>query len=293
MKIKIWAVLSFMQLLSLAAFSQENNKELLQMYIEDQADRRQDDIDWTIVSARDSARQVRAYEILNDEDSLTAQDYKNAAMIFQHGMDTVASKMAVKLMKKAVELDPNLNKWLLAAAIDRDLMRRGKPQIYGTQFRKLKDSPWQLYEIDTTQVTDDERAEYNVPPLAAQYERLNMMNRKTLSELLNVNKSIDEIISICIVEKEKGEAAEYNVSENGLNGFGYNLMAKKRPEDALKIFKLNTEFYPNAFNAHDSYGECLMSLGRTKEAIQAYKKSLELNPENKNAANIIKEYEGQ
>ncbi len=51
-------------------------------------------------------------------------------------------------------------------------------------------------------------------------------------------------------------------------------------EDALLIFQLNTEFYPNAFNTFDSLGECLLQMGKKEEAIQAYKKSLELNPEN-------------
>jgi hypothetical protein len=39
-------------------------------------------------------------------------------------------------MKKAIELDPTINKWLLAAAIDRDLMSRSKSQIYGPNMLK-------------------------------------------------------------------------------------------------------------------------------------------------------------
>ena len=40
--------------------------------------------------------------------------------------------MAVKMMAKSLELNPAGNKWLYAAAVDRDLMRRNKPQIYGS-----------------------------------------------------------------------------------------------------------------------------------------------------------------
>lgn len=56
----------------------------------------------------------------------TATDHYNAAMIFQHGGDTIASTIAIDQMRKAIELDSTMNKWLLAAVIDRDLMRRNK-----------------------------------------------------------------------------------------------------------------------------------------------------------------------
>ena len=44
----------------------------------------------------------------------------------------------------AIELDSTKNKWLLAASIDRELMSRNKPQIYGTQYTKMReDQPLQ------------------------------------------------------------------------------------------------------------------------------------------------------
>ena len=43
-------------------------------------------------------------------------------MIFQHGADSSAFGMAVKHMRKAIKKDTTLNKWLLTAAIDRDLL---------------------------------------------------------------------------------------------------------------------------------------------------------------------------
>jgi tetratricopeptide (TPR) repeat protein len=57
----------------------------------------------------------------------------------------------------------------------------------------------------------------------------------------------------------------------------------------LKIFKLNTELYPDGFNTFDSYGECLLLLNKKEEAKIAYKKSLELNPKNNNASQKLKE----
>jgi hypothetical protein len=79
--------------------------------------------------------------------------------------------------KKAIALDRNINPWLLAAAIDRDLMRRNKPQIYGTQYIKNNDEAlWRIYDIDTTQVTDEQRKAYNVKTLNEQRAFLNKLN---------------------------------------------------------------------------------------------------------------------
>ena len=68
-------------------------------------------------------------------------------------------------------------------------------------------------------------------------------------------------------------------------------MNQGKKEDALKIFKLNTELYPNSSNTFDSYGECLLKLGDKENAVKAYKKSLELNPKNQNAKRVLSEME--
>ncbi len=273
------------------AYSQnktKDNQELIEIYKNDQADRQTDNIDWKIVSKRDSLREVRVYQLLDSNKVHTSKDYHNAAMIFQHGRDTTAYGMAVKLMRKSIELDSTANKWLLAAAIDRYLLSKGEPQIYGTQYQKIgKDEPWQLGKIDTTKISDAERIEYGVETLAQQRERVKRMNSKKLSELIKEGKNIDEIIEF-IKSENLGESS-FDLSESGINSFGYNLMRQGKTKDALKIFKLNTELYPNKYNTYDSYGECLLLLGEKEEGIKAYKKSLQLNPNNKNAETIIEQ----
>ena len=88
-------------------------------------------------------------------------------------------------------------------------------------------------------------------------------------------------------EKVKGDTAIYNVSEGEINSFGYELLSAKKANDALIIFTLNTELYPNGFNTFDSLGECLLILNKKEEGIKTYKKSLELNPKNKKAMKIV------
>lgn len=263
-----------------------NNLELNKMYESDQNDRRIATIDWEVVSENDRNREERVYELLDSNKVKTSLDYHNAAMIFQHGMDSVAYGMAVNLMTKSIELDPEADKWLLAAAIDRDLMSRDKPQIYGTQFRRMGEgSPWVLYSIDTTKISDEVRVEYGVETLAEQREKVKRMNKKKLAQLLTDGKTVEEIAEF--IRNEDRNESDYDLSESGINSFGYVLMTQENNKEALVIFRLNTELYPNGFNTYDSYGECLLDLGEKESAIAAYKRSLELNPKNTNAEKVI------
>lgn len=156
-----------------------DNPELKEIYQTDQSERQVEHIDWDIVLVQDSLRQIRVQQLLDSNKVQTSVDFYHAAMIFQHGLDTFASGMAVSLMRKSLELDSTADKWLLAAAIDRDLMRRKQAQIYGTQYVKMgKDAPWELYKIDSTIISDEERKEYNVETLAEQRERVRQMNKE-------------------------------------------------------------------------------------------------------------------
>ena len=157
-------------LLPLATFSQtSDNVELKKMYDEDQSSRKTPNIDWISLTKKDSIREKRVYELIKNGEVNTGRDFYHSAMIFQHGKDSVAYGMAVKQMRRAIELDSTINRWLLAAAIDRDLMSRGKPQIYGTQYvKKAQNAKWERYKIDTTKVTDKQRKYYNVEILTEQ-----------------------------------------------------------------------------------------------------------------------------
>lgn len=265
-----------------------DNEELTKMHNEDQADRR-GIIDWSVVSVRDSTRLARVNEMVAQDLLRTGKDYYHAAMIYQHGPDTISSAMAVKMMRKAVDLDRTVNKWLLAAAIDRDLMYRNQPQIFGTQYvRSGEYEPWERYEIDSTKVTDEERIEYGVETLAEQRLKTIRMNQKKLPELLAEGKTIDEIIDM--IRNDQTAQAEYDLSENAINSFGYRIMNDQGPEEALPVFELNTQLYPDAWNTFDSLGECLLALNRKQEAVAAYQRSLELNPENDTAREVIEKH---
>jgi Flp pilus assembly protein TadD len=65
-----------------------------------------------------------------------------------------------------------------------------------------------------------------------------------------------------------------------LNASGYQLLAVKKPADAINVFKLVVQLYPQSWNAYDSLGEAYASAGQKELAIANYEKSIQLNPKN-------------
>ena len=70
-----------------------------------------------------------------------------------------------------------------------------------------------------------------------------------------------------------GHAAEVD-----LNTAGYDLLAAKKIDEAIEVFKLNVKLFPESWNTYDSLGEAYAAAGNTKEAIANYEKSIQLNP---------------
>ncbi len=269
----------------------QHNEELQEMADQDQQARFSGNIDWAQLNREDSLRRERVLELMKSDSLVTGKDYFNAGIVFQHGNDTTASSLAVKCFGKAIEMDSSLNKWWYAAAVDRDLMRRGEPQIYGTQYIQNESTGGKLkqYKLDTTQVTDEDRIYYGVETLAQQREKERLMNLKSLGSFYASSGSIEKTLELITLEFDKGNEAEYNVREEAINSFGYQLLSRQKLQEAIQILELNTRLYPSGANTFDSLGEALRLDGQIEESIRAYSKSLELDPENENAKIAIKE----
>jgi tetratricopeptide (TPR) repeat protein len=94
-------------------------------------------------------------------------------------------------------------------------------------------------------------------------------------------------------ELKAEEPESWSFAEQELNMLGYQLLARNMTGDAIDIFELNVEAYPEAFNTYDSLGEALMAAGRHDEAIANYERSLELNPDNANAVTMLARLRGE
>jgi imidazolonepropionase-like amidohydrolase len=94
-------------------------------------------------------------------------------------------------------------------------------------------------------------------------------------------------------ELKSNQAAAYDFNENEFIGLGYGLLHMKKFREAIEIFKLSVEAYPQSYNAYDSLGEAYMDNGDKELAIKNYQKSLGLNPGNANGVEKLKELRAQ
>ena len=89
------------------------------------------------------------------------------------------------------------------------------------------------------------------------------------------------------------EKSDFKLEETAVNSWGYELMADSHLPEAIDLFKLNAQNYPDSGDAFDSLGEAYMESGQTQLAVESYKKSLEKAPMNENAKEKLKELEAK
>ena len=109
----------------------------------------------------------------------------------------------------------------------------------------------------------------------------NKENAAKLLELSINEKGVNEAQKI--FEKVLSDTSQYLLLESELNALGYQLAQKRKYDEAIAIFKMNVQAFPDSWNVYDSLGEMLGWTGDSKSAIEYFEKSLELNPENENA----------
>jgi hypothetical protein len=83
---------------------------------------------------RDSERRQRVRELLSEGKVTTAQDFHDAAYIFQHGQEAQDYLLAHVLAVEAVVKRDSSSKWISAATLDRYLQAIGQAQVFGTQY---------------------------------------------------------------------------------------------------------------------------------------------------------------
>ena len=154
-----------------------DNAELTQLFEQDQADRQGGEVDWSTVIDNDRNRRARVEQLLMSDSVVTAGDCYHAAMVFQHGGDTLSYRRAYDLACRSVALDSTNEDalWLTAASYDRYLLSKGEPQWYGTQLLILNGVTY-LQKIDTTRVTDADRVRLGVETLDQIHANLTAAN---------------------------------------------------------------------------------------------------------------------
>jgi tetratricopeptide (TPR) repeat protein len=132
------------------------------------------------------------------------------------------------------------------------------------------------------------------------YPRASLDEMLERIETLAAQKSIAEALLQIINEKDLQSAIAqyhdlktnqfslYDFRESELNNLGYQLLRMNKIPEAIEIFKLNAEAYPQSSNVYDSLGEAYMLSGDKEQAVKNYEKSLELSPKNANAVEMLK-----
>ena len=72
-------------------------------------------------------------------------------------------------------------------------------------------------------------------------------------------------------------------TEDNLNAWGYRLLGRQQPKQAVAVFQLGVQLYPQGANGHDSLAEACEADGAKALAVTHYRRSLELDPGNAHA----------
>ena len=128
-----------------------------------------------------------------------------------------------------------------------------------------------------------------IRPQHQSHVRVFFLQHKNMASEIITKGGMDSLqVSIAKIRKLRNTGGDIYFDEPSFNGIGYYLMNSGKIAEAIEVFKLNVELFPESFNVYDSLGEAYMKSGDKKNAIKNYKKSLELNPNNENGKEMLK-----
>lgn len=109
---------------------------------------------------------------------------------------------------------------------------------------------------------------------------------KTPIEYFN-NKEFDKALAAYQIIQKK-DSLNPVIRERRINRMGYRYIGRKKYDEAIEIFKINTALNPKSSNVFNSLGEAYFLKKDTATAIENFKKSLSINPENRNSKRFLK-----
>jgi hypothetical protein len=123
----------------------------------------------------DEARRQQVRALLEKGELRAAEDFRVAAMVFQHGREPRDFLFAHTLALVALAKGDRRASWIASASLDRYLQSTGRPQIVGTGFGPDGSSQG---SFDRDLISDAIRRELNVPALADQHAIMEQLLRK-------------------------------------------------------------------------------------------------------------------
>jgi hypothetical protein len=152
-----------------------SSAEMRQIFEADQQPRQQwanlSDVQRAVITKDDTERRRHTQQLLAGGQLHTAEDFKRAAFIFQHGTSE-DYLLAHTLAMVAVANGDASALWIASATLDRYLQAIGKPQVYGTQFTSGPNQSLTQEPYNPALISDALRRQLDVPPLAEQQKQL-------------------------------------------------------------------------------------------------------------------------
>ena len=111
----------------------------------------------------------------------------------------------------------------------------------------------------------------------------------SIVQKLKENDQLSIEARIALYHQLKKEASDtYNFqNEDELTMYGYSFLWENKLKEAIAVFKLIAEVFPNSANAYDSLGEAYLKNGDKELSLYNYSKSLAMDPDNFNAEDQI------
>lgn len=125
---------------------------------------------------RDAARREQVHAMLEAGVLKSAEDFHDAAFIYQHGQTSDDYLLAHVLGTVAVAKGDTKSLWISAAALDRYLDSIHQPQVFGTQYHSRADSPVSQEPYNRALIPEQLRAVYCVPSIEQQGKNLTEFN---------------------------------------------------------------------------------------------------------------------
>jgi CubicO group peptidase (beta-lactamase class C family) len=105
-------------------------------------------------------------------------------------------------------------------------------------------------------------------------------------------QGIDRAIETYKRASKSSSKNKFIFNEDELKSLGYQMINENKLNEAVKLFKLNVEEYPESANAFNNLGEAYMKNGQIDLAIDSYERSLKLNLNNNNAREMLRLLKG-
>lgn len=161
------------------------NNELASLFKKDKQERidqpKANTPEYKDMRARDLERRERVMAIAAANGLQIAEDHYHAPQIMNHGDTIRDARIAHLFALRSSELGYRPARWLEAASYDRGQMYQGKPHKFGTNY-VYDGREDRLWGVDPG-TTDEERAKWDMPPLAQQLRMAQEANRHKIPNL--------------------------------------------------------------------------------------------------------------